>query len=104
MPVAAIVSQIEAGLVAQGHADDDMSDVARTIRGLLAASRLPSAAGRAIRVQASPGNPWFPTLVTARPEQEHRLAQPPVVARPEPLAVVHPLDVHARAAPRAVGQ
>jgi 3-hydroxyisobutyrate dehydrogenase len=34
MPVAAIVSQIETGLVAQGHADEDMSNVARTIRGL----------------------------------------------------------------------
>jgi 3-hydroxyisobutyrate dehydrogenase-like beta-hydroxyacid dehydrogenase len=34
MPVAAIVSQIETGLVAQGHANEDMSSVARTIRGL----------------------------------------------------------------------
>jgi 3-hydroxyisobutyrate dehydrogenase len=34
MPVAAIVSQIETGLVAQGHANEDMSNVARTIRGL----------------------------------------------------------------------
>ena len=34
MPIAAIVSQIETGLVAQGHADEDMSNVARTIRGL----------------------------------------------------------------------
>lgn len=32
MPVAALVSQIESGLVAQGHADEDMSAVARTIR------------------------------------------------------------------------
>ena len=32
MPVAALVSQIESGLVAQGHAEEDMSNVARTIR------------------------------------------------------------------------
>ena len=34
LPIAAIVSQIETGLVAQGHADEDMSAVARTIRAL----------------------------------------------------------------------
>jgi 3-hydroxyisobutyrate dehydrogenase len=34
MPVAALVSQIESGLVAQGHADEDMSAVARTIRAM----------------------------------------------------------------------
>lgn len=34
LPIAAIVSQIETGLVAQGHADEDMSSVARTIRAL----------------------------------------------------------------------
>jgi 3-hydroxyisobutyrate dehydrogenase len=32
MPVAALTSQIENGLVAQGHGDDDMSAVARAIR------------------------------------------------------------------------
>jgi 3-hydroxyisobutyrate dehydrogenase len=32
LPVAALAAQLEAGLVAQGHADDDMSALARTIR------------------------------------------------------------------------
>jgi 3-hydroxyisobutyrate dehydrogenase len=34
LPVAALCSQIEAGLVGSGHADDDMSAVARAIRSL----------------------------------------------------------------------
>jgi 3-hydroxyisobutyrate dehydrogenase len=34
LPVAALVAQLEAGLMATGHADDDMSAIARTIRGL----------------------------------------------------------------------
>jgi 3-hydroxyisobutyrate dehydrogenase len=34
LPVAALVAQLEAGLVATGHADDDMSAIARAIRGL----------------------------------------------------------------------
>ena len=34
LPVAALVAQLEAGLVATGHADDDMSALARAIRGL----------------------------------------------------------------------
>lgn len=34
LPVAALAAQLEAGLVAQGHADDDMSALARTIRSL----------------------------------------------------------------------
>jgi 3-hydroxyisobutyrate dehydrogenase len=34
LPVAALAAQLEAGLVAQGHADDDMSALARTIRVL----------------------------------------------------------------------
>jgi 3-hydroxyisobutyrate dehydrogenase len=34
LPVAALVAQLEAGLVATGHADDDMSALARSIRGL----------------------------------------------------------------------
>jgi 3-hydroxyisobutyrate dehydrogenase len=34
LPVAALVAQLEAGLMATGHADDDMSAVARSIRGL----------------------------------------------------------------------
>jgi 3-hydroxyisobutyrate dehydrogenase len=34
MPVAALTSQIESGLVAQGHGDEDVSAVARTIRSL----------------------------------------------------------------------
>lgn len=34
LPVAALATQLEAGLVAQGHADDDMSALARTIRSL----------------------------------------------------------------------
>ena len=32
LPVAALASQIEAGLVAQGHGDDDNSALARGIR------------------------------------------------------------------------
>jgi 3-hydroxyisobutyrate dehydrogenase len=32
MPVAALASQIESGLIAQGHGDDDMSALARAIR------------------------------------------------------------------------
>ena len=32
--IAALVAQLEAGLVATGHADDDMSALARAIRGL----------------------------------------------------------------------
>ena len=34
MPVAAITSQIESGLVAQGHGDEDVSAIARTIRSM----------------------------------------------------------------------
>ena len=34
LPVAALCEQLETGLVAQGHADEDMSAVARTIRAL----------------------------------------------------------------------
>jgi 3-hydroxyisobutyrate dehydrogenase len=34
LPVAALTSQIESGLVAQGHGDEDVSAVARTIRSL----------------------------------------------------------------------
>ena len=34
LPVTALVAQLEAGLVATGHADDDMSALARAIRGL----------------------------------------------------------------------
>jgi 3-hydroxyisobutyrate dehydrogenase len=34
LPVAALAAQLEAGLVATGHADDDMSALARAIRGL----------------------------------------------------------------------
>ena len=36
LPVAALCEQLETGLVAQGHADEDMSAIARTIRGLSA--------------------------------------------------------------------
>ena len=36
LPVAALAAQLEAGLVAGGHADDDMSALARTIRSLSA--------------------------------------------------------------------
>src|SRR5262245_294936 len=39
LPVAALCEQLETGLVAQGHADEDMSSVARTVRAL---SALPS--------------------------------------------------------------
>jgi len=39
LPVAALCEQLETGLVAQGHSDEDMSSVARTIRAL---SALPS--------------------------------------------------------------
>jgi 3-hydroxyisobutyrate dehydrogenase len=34
LPVASLVAQLEAGLMTTGHADDDMSAVARSIRGL----------------------------------------------------------------------
>ena len=34
LPIAALCAQIESGLVGRGHADDDMSAVARTIREL----------------------------------------------------------------------
>lgn len=34
LPVAALAAQIESGLIASGHADDDMSALARAIRGL----------------------------------------------------------------------
>jgi 3-hydroxyisobutyrate dehydrogenase len=34
LPVSALCDQIEAGLIGGGHADDDMSALARTIRGL----------------------------------------------------------------------
>jgi 3-hydroxyisobutyrate dehydrogenase len=36
LPVAALAAQLEAGLVASGHADDDMSALARAIRSLSA--------------------------------------------------------------------
>jgi 3-hydroxyisobutyrate dehydrogenase len=34
LPVSALAAQLESGLVARGHADDDMSALARAIRGL----------------------------------------------------------------------
>jgi 3-hydroxyisobutyrate dehydrogenase len=34
LPVSALAAQLESGLIARGHADDDMSALARTIRGL----------------------------------------------------------------------
>jgi 3-hydroxyisobutyrate dehydrogenase len=34
LPIAAICEQLEAGLIGQGHGDDDVSAVARTIREL----------------------------------------------------------------------
>jgi 3-hydroxyisobutyrate dehydrogenase len=34
LPVSALAAQLEAGLIANGHADDDMSALARSIRGL----------------------------------------------------------------------
>ena len=34
LPVAALVAQLETGLIARGHGDEDMSNVARTIREL----------------------------------------------------------------------
>src|SRR6476661_6904650 len=36
LPVSALVAQLETGLIATGHGDDDMSAVARAIRGLSA--------------------------------------------------------------------
>ena len=40
LPVAALAAQLEAGLVATGHADDDMSALARAIRVALRARRV----------------------------------------------------------------
>jgi 3-hydroxyisobutyrate dehydrogenase len=34
LPVSAIAAQLETGLIARGHGDDDMSALARAIRGL----------------------------------------------------------------------
>jgi 3-hydroxyisobutyrate dehydrogenase len=34
LPLAALVAQLESGLVAQGHGDEDMSNLARAIRHL----------------------------------------------------------------------
>jgi 3-hydroxyisobutyrate dehydrogenase len=34
LPVAALAAQLESGLIAKGHGDDDMSALARAIRGL----------------------------------------------------------------------
>ena len=34
LPVAALAAQLEAGLVAQGRGDEDMSNLARAIRSL----------------------------------------------------------------------
>ena len=34
LPVSALAAQLESGLIAQGHADDDMSALARAIRGM----------------------------------------------------------------------
>jgi 3-hydroxyisobutyrate dehydrogenase len=36
LPVSALVAQLESGLIAAGHGDDDMSAVARAIRSLSA--------------------------------------------------------------------
>lgn len=36
LPVSALAAQLESGLIARGHADDDMSALARAIRGLSA--------------------------------------------------------------------
>jgi 3-hydroxyisobutyrate dehydrogenase len=36
LPVSALAAQLESGLIARGHADDDMSALARSIRGLSA--------------------------------------------------------------------
>ena len=55
LPVSALVEAIEAGLIGQGHADDDMSAVARSIRAL---SGLESSA-----------EPGFITCTAARPSR-----------------------------------
>ena len=34
LPVSALAAQLESGLIARGHEDDDMSALARAIRGL----------------------------------------------------------------------
>jgi 3-hydroxyisobutyrate dehydrogenase len=34
LPVSALTAQLESGLIARGHGDDDMSALARAIRGL----------------------------------------------------------------------
>ena len=34
LPVSALAAQLESGLIARGHGDDDMSALARSIRGL----------------------------------------------------------------------
>ncbi len=34
LPLTALVAQLETGLIAGGHSDEDMSVIARTIRGL----------------------------------------------------------------------
>ena len=36
LPVSALAAQLESGLIARGHGDDDMSALARSIRGLSA--------------------------------------------------------------------
>ena len=89
LPVAALASQLESGLVAQGHGDEDMSgrrpNDPRRSRASTASDRrsLRSSSCRAPRRSSSSGSP-----------------SRSVVARPEALRVVHPRDVDPRAAGR----
>ena len=92
LPVSALAAQLETGLVAGGHGDDDMSALARAIRGAVRASSPRRLAGRADRG------------ASVEADQEHRVAQLSVVARPEPFRVVHRRDVHLPRPEGRVGQ
>ena len=74
--------ELETGLVAEGHGDDDMSAVARSIR---ASGSRPAAADRR-RLRSDDARAGVPSSSIGSPSL-------PVVARPEPLDVVDPGDV-----------
>ena len=96
LPVSALCEQIEAGLIGAGHGDDDMSAVARAIRSLSGAgglSRPVFLLGRPHRLRDQD------RTKSVEADQEQRPTEPPVVARPEPLHVVH-LRRRRRGAPR----
>ena len=121
LPVSALAAQLETGLVAGGHGDDDMSAVAAPSAPCRRSSPdqagcrgrcgrvAPSSTSTHCRVRERersanarrrrPGATWL-----VETDEQHGIAQPAVVARPEAVGVVHRRDVDPARPERRIGQ